>query len=188
MARADASEFGLTMEIPAGSWFRQPPPRAVDTSRIVRASYRSVAGRSLAGFGIVSGIALLVVAWFAREQEPGSAILLLGFALFCVLMILLPVLPARRLAHALRDGVVSAGTVTNVEIEPVGTRRTIDSIANGLARGRLRVPGLADDGVEFESDAPWATRIAEGSRMDVLVDPERRRVLWILGPAADDAP
>ena len=43
MARADASEFGFAAEIPSAAWFRKPPPRQVDTGRLIRASYRSVA-------------------------------------------------------------------------------------------------------------------------------------------------
>jgi len=187
MSTAGAGEFGLSDEVPPPSWFRQVPPRAVDTGHLVRASYRSVAGRSLAGIGIVMGVALLVFAFIAREKEPGSAVLLLGFALFCAFMTILPVLPARRLARALRDGTVVGSTVTEVAISPPGVRTTIDSIANGFAKGRLRVPGLAEDEIEFESDSAWATRVAEGSRIDVLVDPRRQRVLWILGPSADDS-
>ena len=121
--------------------------RRLDTGRLIHARIRQSPGAASPG-SIVSGIAFLSSPWFARDTEPASAILLLGFVLSVrpddplarVPLAASPprsaTLSARRRDRACRDAA------------------TIDSIANGLARGRLRVPGLADDGAQFELAPP----------------------------------
>jgi hypothetical protein len=179
-------DSGLSSAIPPAAWFRQPTPRTVDTTRLVRTSYGSKTGRNLVGLGLALGVPLTVIEWFAMQEDPMRLAILVPASIFSVFLVIVPAFPARRLARALRVGRVARATVTDVTVRPPGTGPTIDAMRNGFAAGRLRLADGGGDEIKFESDAPWAPRLQVGSPVEVLVDPGRRKVLWILGPVDND--
>jgi hypothetical protein len=101
-----------------------------------------------------------------------------------------PAIGALRLARALRIGILRQATIVSAEVRPPGDRTTIDSVRNGFASGSLRLRGAANGGDEipFETDAGWVATLRAGSDVDVLVDPKRGRIIWILGPSDQAEP
>jgi hypothetical protein len=182
---AVVAEPGLRSAIPPASWFRQPPPRPVDTKRLVRTSYRSRTGRNLVGIGLALGVPLIVIELFAIREDPGRLVILVPATIFAAFMVAVPIVPAVRLARALRVGHVAHATVTDVTVRPPGYGPTIDAMTNGFAAGQYRLADGGREKIAFESDAPWATRLQPGTRIAVLVEPASGRPLWILGPADD---
>jgi len=71
-----------------------------------------------------------------------------------------------------------------VEWSGPGDASTLDSFESGIAHGRRRI--LHPTGPfesEFETDSVWSGQLRAGSIMLVLVDRDRRKVLFDLGPA-----
>lgn len=58
---------------------------------------------------------------------------------FGLLVVVVPALPARRAARAVRVGVLVLGEVTEVAYRPPGDATTVDALTNGFATGRRRV-------------------------------------------------
>src|SRR5207302_10097107 len=102
----------------------------------------------------------------------------LGF--LALLLMTAPLYHAFRLTRALRVGRMDFAVVESVEYSGPGARDTLDSIKNGIARGkwRIRETSLLD----FEVDEPWAKELRRGSRVEVLVAGSTGAKAFPLGP------
>jgi hypothetical protein len=185
-----SAEFGLTSQIPPNSWFRDPPPRDVAVAGLIAAGYRSFVGKSFVGLGLALGLPLVVIGFAGADSDPWFWVIPTAGALFAAFLVVVPAIGALRLARALRIGILRQAMIVSAEVRPPGDRTTIDSMRNGFARGSLRLRGAENGGTEipFETDARWAATLRAGSDVDVLVDPKRGRIIWILGPSDRAAP
>ena len=75
-----------------------------------------------------------------------------------------------RFARALRNGVIDHATVAAAQ----------------NARGRVRIVDRRGRDIPYDPVMMWRTKLRVGASIDLLVDPIRDRVLWILGPEGDD--
>ena len=164
-------EFGLSARVPPRAWFQSPPPRDVDVIELVRTSYGSLAGKSMVGIGVLLGTPLLVIGIAAMATDPWHIVTATLGGLFAAFLVLAPALPAYRFARALRLGVIDHATVA----------------ASPNATGRYRMVGRDGRDVPFDPVMMWRTKLRVGADIELLVDPARDRVLWILGLAGDDA-
>jgi hypothetical protein len=162
------------------------PPRIAPTRALLSAKYRSTTGKSLVGMGIFVVAAGVPFAVNAVTDDPGFVWFALAMGALGLLMIVAPTLAARRAARAIRTGIRVTTEVVEMSYLLPGPGATIDAMANGFATGRRRV--LHPRGVfeaKFETDATWAGQLHPGSRIDVLADPLRQRVLVDLGPVTE---
>lgn len=140
----------------------------------------------MVGMGLILVAVAIVLAVLAATDDPGFVWFALAIGACGLFMIVVPTLPARRAARAIRTGIRVTTQVIEMSYLPPGPGATVDAIANGFATGRRRV--LHPRGVfeaKFETDATWAGQLRPGSRIEVLADPLRQRVLVDLGPVAD---
>ena len=165
-------EVGASAWMPPRAWFQNPPPRDVNVAGLIRTSYGSLVGRSMVGIGLLLGIPLLVIGIFAMATDPWHIVTATLGGLFALVFAVLPALPALRFARALRLGVIDQATVTATPSAAGPGLRIVDR------RGR---------DVPFDPVMMWQTTLRPGAEVDLLVDPKRDRVLWILGPA-DERP
>jgi hypothetical protein len=161
-------EFDASAWVPPRAWFRNPPPRDVDVAGLIRTSYGSFAGKSIAGIGLLLGIPLLVIGVLAMATDPWHIVTATLGGLFAAVFVVVPALPALRFARALRLGVIERATVT--------------ATPNAAGAG-LRIVDRRGRDVPFDPVMMWRTTLLVGSEVDLLVDPKPDRVLWILGPA-----
>jgi hypothetical protein len=133
------------------------------------------------GAAFIAFGALFLVWYFTSPPQPFLLFLSLAFLLFGAGWLLSPVLRATVAHRALRRGVRTTATVTDI-FDSGRSRVTLDALSNGWAEGRRLV---FFDGHEFEdrfaTDAPGSRELKPGSEMVVLVDPETRRVTLELG-------
>jgi hypothetical protein len=166
-------EFGASARVPPRAWFQTPPPRDVDVADLVRTSYASSTGKGLVGIGLLLGVPLLVIGILAMATDPWHIVTATLGGLFAAFLVVIPALPAIRFARALRFGVIDHATVT---ANPNAARRGVRIVDR---RGRI---------VPFDPVMMWRTKLRVGADIELLVDPERDRVLWILGPADETWP
>lgn len=177
---------GLDVIVRAAVRETPDPPRPSSLQRLLRASYGSLAGKSMVGLALVGGIPLIVIGVLGSREEPADLVVAILGVLFLIFFLVVPALPARRASKALQRGVRAIAEVVQVELRAPGPGRTIDALTNGFASGMWRVfhpAGMYD--TTFETDAAWATDLRVGSKVMVLVDPDRQRVGVHLGPADD---
>jgi hypothetical protein len=163
-------EFGASSGVPPRAWFETPPPREVDLAGLIRTSYGSSTGKGLVGLGLLLGIPLLVIGILAMASDPWHIVTATLGGLFAAFLVIAPALPAIRFARALRFGVIDHATVA----------------ASSNARGGVRIVDRRGRDIPYDPVMMWRTRLRVGADVDLLVDPVRDRVLWILGPAGDD--
>jgi hypothetical protein len=163
-------EFGASARVPPRAWFETPPPRHVDVADLIRTSYGSSTGKGLVGLGLLLGIPLLVIGILAISSDPWHIVTATIGGLFAAFLFVAPALPAIRFARALRSGVIEHATVTGAP-NAGGGARIIDR------RGR---------NIPYDPVMMWRTKLRVGADIELLMDPVRDRVLWILGPAGDD--
>lgn len=185
MSPATGGEFGRFVAIVRQAVAAKPdPPRIAPTRALLFANYRSTAGKSLVGMGIIMVAVGVLFAVIAATDEPLFVWFALAMGALGLFMIVVPTLPARRAARAIRTGVRIEGEIVDIAYRPPGPGATIDAFTNGFATGRRRV--LHPRGVfeeTFETDAAWAGQLRPGSRIELLADPLDQRVLVDLGPA-----
>ncbi len=163
-------EAGLASRVPPRAWFHSPPPRDVDVAGLIRTTYGSLTGKSMVGVGLLLGIPLLVIGIAAMASDPRHIVTATLGGLFAAFFVLIPALPALRFARALRLGVIDHATVA--------------ASPNAIGPGYRIVDRRGRD-VPFDPVMMWRTRLRVGVDVELLVDPRRDRVLWILGPAEE---
>ena len=164
-------EVGLSSKVPPRAWFRNPPPREVDVADLIRTSYGSSTGKGLVGLGLLLGIPLLVIGLAAMATDPWQIVTATLGGLFAAVLVIAPSLPALRFARALRVGVLDQAMI---------------AAAPYAARGGLRIVDRRGRDIRYDPVMMWRTKLRAGADLDLLVDPARDRVLWILGPEGDD--
>ena len=161
-------EFDASHLVPPRAWFQTPPPRDVDLARLIRTSYTSFTGKSMVGLGLLLGIPLLVIGLVAMASDPWHIVTAAIGGLFAAFLVVIPTLPALRFARALRSGVIEQATV---------------QATPNVAGSGLRIVDRRGREIPFDPVMMWRTTLRVGMELDLLVDPKRDRVLWILGPA-----
>ena len=168
-------------------WFMRPqiqgqpqPPRQMPLAEVVKRVSREESSLLLMGVG--GGLA--VVAFVIVSLAPGNSILRLSmqafFAAFAMWTVARPLLVAMRIQRAFSTGYRTSARVLEASVtEPRNAGATVDSLRYGVAHGRWEVhhPSLSMFVDTFQTDAPWAMEIKPGSVIEVLVDPQRPRVL-----------
>lgn len=165
-------EFELSSRVPSRAWLRTRPPRDVDVADLIRTSYRSSTGKGFVGLGLLLGIPLLVIGLIAMATDPWHIVTAALGGSFAAVLVILPAVPALRFARALRIGVIDHATI---------------AAAPNAARGALRIVDRRGRDIRYDSVMMWRTKLRDGADIELLVDPVRDRVLWILGPEGDDA-
>lgn len=184
-----SAEFGGLDGVIREAMVGEGAPRSPRLGAFLRVSYGSLAGRSLAGVGIILGGSFLVIELLAARDDPGHLAFAAFAALFTLALVAVPALPARRAWAAVRNGIPAEAVVTDVEYRGPGDPSTIDSIKNGIARGHFRLTSGQHVAVhEFESDAVWAGELRVETRLLVVVDRNDGRLLANLGPLAGTIP
>ena len=115
---------------------------------------------------------LLVIGLAAMATDPWHLVTATIGGLFATVLSLVPAVPALRFARALRDGVLDHATI---------------AAAPNAARGGVRIIDRRGREIRYDPVMMWRTNLRAGANLDLLVDPARDRVLWILGPEGDDA-
>jgi hypothetical protein len=164
-------EVGLSSKVPPRTWFRNPPPRDVDVADLIRTSYGSSTGKGLVGLGLLLGVPLLVIGILAMATDPWHIVTATLGGLFATVLVVVPSIPALRFARALRLGVIDHATI---------------AAAPNAARGGVRIIDRRGGDIPYDPVMMWRTKLRVGADIELLVDPDRDRVLWILGPAGDD--
>jgi hypothetical protein len=164
-------EVGLSSKVPPRTWFRNPPPRGVDVVDLIRTSYGSSTGKGLVGLGLLLGVPLLVIGLVAMATDPWQIVTATLGGLFTTVLVVVPSVPALRFARALRLGVIDHATIV---------------AARNAARGGVRIIDRRGRDIPYDPVMMWRTKLRAGADIELLVDPARDRVLWILGPAGDD--
>jgi hypothetical protein len=184
MEPQDHREFGRIDEVARALVEDSPdPPRPTSLARLVRVSYGSTAGKAIVGVALLLGLPLAAIELWAAREDAGHLAVAVCAVVFALLLLVVPMLPARRAERALRFGVRATAEVTAVRYRPRGDRTTVDSISHGFASGRWRVAHpLSPFDAKFETDAPWSGRLDVGTKVSLLVDPLQPVVLLQLGP------
>jgi hypothetical protein len=163
------------------------PPRPVSMGRLLRESYGSTVGKSMVGLALVGGVPVTAIGLISSRDDIGGLGIALFGLLFTIAFLAVPAFPARRAARALQRGVRAVAEVIAVDVRPPGSRNTIDSIKHGFASGTWRVMHrMGSFETTFETDAAWAPELRVGSKVLLLVDPDRQRVAFRLGPVEQD--
>ena len=187
MGPATGGQFGRFVAIVRRAVAAKPdPPRIAPTRALLSASYGSTSGKSLVGMGIILVAVGVLFAVIAVTDDIGFVWFALAMGALGLFMIVVPTLPARRAARAIRTGVRIEGEIVDIAYRPPGPGATIDALTNGFATGRRRVlhpRGVFED--TFETDATWAGQLRPGSRIELLADPLDQRVLVDLGPVGE---
>ncbi len=159
------------------------PPRPSSLRTLLRASYGSLTGKSMVCLALLGGVPLTAIGVLGSREEPADLVIAILGVLFAIFFLVVPALPARRASRALQRGVRAIAEVVEVELRAPGPGRTIDALKSGFASGTWRVfhPAGTFD-TKFETDATWATELRVGSKVMVLVDPDRQLVGVQLGP------
>jgi hypothetical protein len=157
---------------------REPnPPRSVGFGRVLGVVIHSSLGFAGFGFGFLMIVGSI---GFLLDSKGALAPQLIGwaFVFFGLVLIAIPFLFARRVAHALKTGVLSIATVVSLDTSLGPGRKTLDSMKNGFVAGIRRVQHPQGDLEEhFEYDGPGAADLHPGSSMSVLLAPDKTKVL-----------
>ena len=165
-------------EFLAGVTEHEPnPPRSVGFGRVLGVVSRSALGFAGFGFGLLMIVGSL---GFLLGSKGALAPQLIGwaFVFFGLLLIAVPFIYARRVAHALKTGVLSTATVVSLDTSLGPGRKTLESMKNGFVAGIRRVQHPQGEFEEhFQYDGPGAADFHPGSSMSVLIAPDKREVL-----------
>jgi hypothetical protein len=164
------------------------PPRKVQLWPVLYRCYGSRSGRVVTAAGVALGVPGSVAAALAAGSVASKLILIAIVWGVTAILIASPGVRGWRALLALRYGEVADGRVVrSAWTGPSLRAASVDAQTHGLARGTWKVDSPA--GVfeaAFESDAPWARRLEPGTKVRLLVDPVRLRVLMDLGPTSED--
>ena len=133
--------------------------------------------RVIVFFGLTMGIGFFLGAIYGRAADRKE---LLALAPLPFLFAAFPLVAARRYVRAIREGWAVTAIIESIGYSRSGSRDTLDSIDNGMARGSWRLP----DGrsLSFEIDKPWAKGLEVGSKVDVLVVGTNSRGVFPIRP------
>lgn len=158
-------------------------PRPIRFRILADGSYRATTSRIIVGFGICAGIAgVVLITTSLKSTDFFVGCVIAGFGL---LLTLTPGIAAFRLYQAVKHGQVGEAEVIRVVYDPPGNLATLDSIQNGMARGkwRITVPGKILE-EEFEMDKAWSSMLKPGKRVCVLLNRNTSHVVHALRPAS----
>ncbi len=180
-ARKAMSVDGLVREVLRRS---PAPPRGVGYGKVLRSVFAS----SLGFATVASGSVLLLAAVGFLWASKGAVIPLVVAAWFLIVGILVWIITftyAGRVRRALDQGMISEARVVSLERAEGPSRRTLDAMSNGFVAGTRKVGHpLGDFDDRFRYDGRGAASLNVGSRMTVLVDPERQKVLLTVSARA----
>lgn len=163
------------------------PPRNPSWRVLLVNSYLNRVGLILVGFGLVLGLAGVLVGIVAVGSLLERVVLIFPSVMVVVLFAGAPALRALRYFRALQRGIrVLAEIVESTWSAPGIRPPTIEAGSHGMARGVRRV--LHPTAVfeePFETDRAWASHLKAGDRLLVLADPVQPRVLIELGPMSE---
>ena len=132
------------------------------------------------GLSVMGGVAVLY-ALVIPMSEVVRAIALVATILVTLWFLALPLLSAIHYASILRGAVVLPAEVSRVHnLQPrevIG--KSVDSMKNGTAVGEVVMLGTGER-MPFETDEPWARELQPGSRLNAVIDPERRKILMLV--------
>ena len=138
-------------------------PREVSFNEILPAVLRINSMKFLLVFLLILSLACFGIGIFYKSNQ----ILFLIFGSFALLLSFTPFIYALRITKAIRIGHIKVATVESVHYEGPHSVDTLDSLENGMACGKWRVPSVGL--LEFEVDEPWAKKLSVGSRVELLV-------------------
>jgi hypothetical protein len=161
------------------------PPRQVAFGEVLRAVVGETAMRIIL-IGALGWLGILALILLAYPISAGSVVFAAVAAFFGGWFLYLPYSGSRKIWRALSNGVLVEAEVTSVAYrDRMRTSATFDAMQHGLASGTRKVPHpLGEFTDRFRFDRPGASRIRQGTKMLVLVDPAKRRVARDLGLAA----
>lgn len=154
------------------------PPRRVPLAAVLARAHGSQQNLVL-----IAAAAVFVTSavWFERAAgADGDAVVTIAFALAAAAALGGIVEWARRVAWALRRGLLATARIDTVHKLPPGPlhARSLDAMSNGFAFGVRRVEHLGGGfREEFRTAASWAAALREGDHVEVVVHPRRSQVL-----------
>jgi hypothetical protein len=174
---------GLIRDVPRES----AQPRAIGYAHVARSLWVSSLGLA-ALFGLLSvvlGLIFVATSWSAAWVVVVGAL----FIIFGEFVIAVRFVAARRIQRALRLGIVRRAIVMELDIAEGPGGRTMDAMKNGFAAGIRRVDHpLGEFKDRFQFDGAGGASLTAGSRMTVLVDPNRQKVVLDVTGAVRDLP
>jgi hypothetical protein len=131
-------------------------------------------------------LALAALCFFlALQGGPdafGLAVTTMLGGLLAAITLALPLVEARRIKRALQHGISTIGHVEGVKNARTTTYTTPEGMSNGAIRALV---SYTVDGQPFRDDVfldrPWVRDVQSGSQVELLVDPEKRTVLYVVG-------
>ena len=157
------------------------PPRPVSYGAVLGTVLRSTLGLIAALFGALPIVGALGAVFVAHGQIA-PYVFAAGFLVFGAFVIAIPFWYAMRVRRTLTDGLLVDASVVRLETAEGPNRRTMDAMGNGFAGGLRNVHHpLGNFEERFEFDGPGASGLQVGSRLSVLIDPARKRVLLTVG-------
>jgi len=157
------------------------PPRPVSYGAVLGTVLRSTLGLIGTLFGALPIVAALGAVVLAHGQIAGY-VFAAWFLVFGAVVIVIPFWYAMRVRRALTDGLLVDASVVRLETAEGPNRRTMDAMGNGFVAGLRNVPHpLGNFEERFEFDGPGASGLRVGSRLSVLIDPARKRILLTVG-------
>lgn len=163
------------------------PPRDPSWRVLLVNSYLNRVALVLVVFGLVIGLAGVVVAIVGVGSLLERMVVILISSIVVVLFAGAPALRALRYFRALQRGIrVVAEIVESTWTAPGIRPPTIEAGSHGMARGIRRVlHPLTEFAEPFETDQPWASHLKPGDLLLLLADPVQPRVLIELGPMSE---
>ncbi len=162
---------------------QQDPPRTCSFAGTIKYCYKLTNSRPLLILG-VSFIIGMVYLWIV-EKIPhkigsfiGSMILVLG----ALLMALIPFILGCRIFFLLRKGVIGEAIVVNFTREDSLGFSVYARARQGIVKGNWKVQSqLNTFESSFTTEAMWADDVKEGTKLNVIIHPRKKKVLFVLG-------
>lgn len=160
------------------------PPRSFGVRNLLQMYFVSPNSRYFCFVGIVFTIVTL---WGVYDQSLGgpftdsSYIGITVGGLFSVFCFTFPFAPLLRIRHAIRTGVMEVGEVVKVR----NARNTPYSTAEGMRHGAIyaTVRWNASNQEQISEvflDRPWVRLVEPGLEVQLLVDPNKLSILYVL--------
>jgi hypothetical protein len=164
---------------------RPTPPRPIDQSALRRRILLSRDSLIIWVLGLIFiGLGVLALLRGHLPPKTFTDVLILGGIIVALgtggIMLVIPLVAVHRVKRALGQGVLAHAQVISVEFG----RRTLASPEEAIGERLVDHPRGAFR-TSFGISAPWRREIHEGSVMDVLVHPQKRKILFDLGFSED---
>jgi hypothetical protein len=138
-----------------------------------------------AGFVFMAVLGLLFyfrIQHVPYTDRPSHIVIMVFAGLLVILAFAFPLLNISRIRRAIQLGISTIGRVEAMQ----NARTTIYSTPAGMSNGAILVRiSYTVDGLQQQSekflDRPWISDVQGGTQLELLVDPDKRTILYVVG-------